>query len=102
MEKITDTLNKKTIDHYSVNKSKSYSYYRGEISNEKAEFIIEQAVDLISDANFRPFFFKTLYMIGPANFYECMDIARKLPDLKCRPCFFVKRLKHYRDQVQKT
>lgn len=70
---------------------------KNKISVKQADAIIAQALDLINNPDFKPYFFNTLYKIGPTNFYEAMDFARKTPNIKCRPCFFVKRLKEYRD-----
>lgn len=105
MENISDTIKSKD---YSNNSSKNLKNYSTIVKDNKidkpnkaqADAIVDQALDLISDEKFRPFFFKTLYIIGPTNFYEAMDKARQVPDLKCRPCFFVKRLKQHRDSVE--
>lgn len=101
MEKIQDTLSKKTIVSIVDKNIKNYSYYSPEMNVRQADAIVDQAVDLIDNQKFRPFFFKTLYLIGPTNFYFCMDLARKEVNIKCRPCFFVKLLKEYRDRLTK-
>lgn len=90
-------LNSRSIDYRSNSINKSIDY-RTIVSTQEADKIIEAALDLISDQKFKPFFFKTLYIIGPSNFYESMDYARK-QSVECRPCIFVKRLKEYRDRV---
>lgn len=64
-------------------------------TTKQEDAIIDQAVDLISNPKFRPYFFKTLKIIGPAAFYEAMDWARKT-EARCQPCVFVKRLKELR------
>lgn len=100
MDAISSIKTKTTnaIDYRLKTKEKTIDY-RNKISNEQADSIIKSAEDLINDPNFRPYFFKTLYLIGPGRFIEAMDIARKAIDANCKPCIFVKRLKEYRDAI---
>lgn len=66
---------------------------------QQEDAIINQALDLINDVKFKPYFYKTLKIIGPTAFYEAMDWARKT-SADCRPCMFVKRLKEVRAHVE--
>lgn len=97
MHNTKQILNSRSID-YRKQTNKTSIDYRTIVSSRQADEMINQAVDLISNQDFRPFFFKTLYLIGPTDFYEAMDYARK-QDVKCQPCIFVKRLKEYRDRI---
>lgn len=99
---------KNTIENYSSNNLNNYSNYSKKnnkesqkITKAQADEIIKQAVDLIDNPKFKPYFFKTLYLIGATDFYEAMDYARKSENPDCRPCIFVKRLKIYRDVAEK-
>lgn len=98
MDSAKTLINSRSIDYRNKHSNNSIDY-RTIVSSKDADKIIEQALDLISDQKFKPFFFKTLYLIGPTNFYEAMDYARK-QTVKCQPCIFVKRLKEYRDRTQ--
>jgi hypothetical protein len=107
VDKLSETLNKKAalhniktpietpIDYRKIQENKKSA--SGKMTMFQADEIIKQAVDLISNEDFRPYFYKTLYLIGPANFYEAMDYARK-QQVNCQPCIFAKRLKEYRDR----
>lgn len=97
MQKINSLL-KKSIVYRDLNNNNSIDY-RKRLTTKLAESIIRQASDLISNEDFKPYFFNTLYMIGPENFYEAMDYAKK-QDVRCQPCIFVKRLKEYRNAVE--
>lgn len=97
MENTKQILNSRSIDYRKQTNLTSIDY-RTIVTSKQADEIINQAIDLISNQDFRPFFFKTLYLIGPTDFYEAMDYARK-QDVKCQPCIFVKRLKEYRDRI---
>ena len=110
MEKLARSLSKRSIDTIETNKlvitsidyrtiDKSKINSNKKLSTSQAEEIIEQALSLISDLKFKPFFYKTLYLIGPEAFYEAMDFAAK-SKAQCKECIFVKRLKEYRNQCE--
>lgn len=88
----------RTIEtNYSNNKYIKNNYSTvGALTTKEADALVAEAADLISDPNFRPFFFKTLYIIGPVNFREAVQTARNADKAKCKPCVFVNRLKEHR------
>lgn len=43
----------------------------------KADKVVENVRDLIDDPNYRPFFYKHLYRLGPAKFVALAERARK-------------------------
>lgn len=57
---------KQTMDH-----SK-----KGGITTREADGVIDSVGDLINDNNYRPFFYKHLYRLGPVRFLETADRAR--------------------------
>lgn len=97
MSPIKDVIHnhKPTIDYRGNNNLKTIDYSK-QLTTKQADSLVAQAQDLISDHKFRPFFFKTLYIIGPTAFLEAIDYARSSIDPKCRPCIFVNRLKEHR------
>lgn len=96
MDNLRDSLLKKTI---AIETKSIKTIAIVAPTTKQANAIVDQATDLINDQKFRPYFFKTLKIIGPTNFYEAMDFARKT-DASCRPCMFVKRLKELRDRYE--
>lgn len=104
MEKISHTLNQKRSLNYrtiEINNSKTIAHSNKPqtITVLEADRLIRAAADLITDPAFKPFFFKTLYIIGKQNFIEAMDMARKA-EANCRSCIFVKRIKELRDLME--
>jgi hypothetical protein len=93
---ISSVLKSKTIGYREQNKLNTIDY-RTIVTSKQADAIVAQAEDLINNPDFRPYFFKTLYIIGPEKFYEAMDRARSAKDPKCRPCLFVNSLKEFRN-----
>ena len=61
------------------------------MTTEQANNLMDECSDLISDANYRPFFFKKLYAIGPTAFLQLADHTRKYGKYPAR--LFVKMLR---------
>jgi hypothetical protein len=96
VENIQHTLSK---NNYSTKVNiNNYSNYSTKISKTTADRMIAEALDLISNPEFKPYFFKTLYIVGEAKFRQAMEIARTA-DADCRPCLFAKILKNMRYEV---
>lgn len=84
-----DKLNKLSIDPIE------------QLSKDEEDKIILSATHLISDANFKPYFFKTLKIIGAKNFMQAVFDTEASKDPRCRPCVFVSKLKKYRDAAER-
>lgn len=57
----------------------------------EADKVIASVDDLIDDCRFKPFFYKKLYKLGPTQFLEYADRARK--GTKSKPGLFCKILR---------
>ncbi len=101
MESISQSLNQRTIAIGVKTNTTIAIDYSKKVSNSQADIIIEQVSDLIDDPKFKPFFFRTLTIVGPDAFYESADWARKTT-ARCQGCMFVKRLKEHRDRAEKA
>lgn len=47
------------------------------ITTAQADALMDDCSDLITDASYRPFFFKKLYALGPTAFMQLAEHARK-------------------------
>lgn len=61
------------------------------MTTEQANQLMDSCADLITDAKYRPFFFKRLYAMGPTAFIQLAEHARKYGRFPDR--LFVKMLR---------
>lgn len=90
---------KPSIDYSNKTNNNYSSIVTGEgIKKQVADQLITEALDLIDNKNFKPYFYKTLYIIGVDRFRSAMVDARAAVNARCRPCIFAGLLKQYRAQ----
>lgn len=64
------------------------------MTREQADSVMDTCTDLITDAKYKPFFFKRLYAVGPTVFIQLADHSRKYGKYPDR--LFVKLLREQR------
>lgn len=89
MDSVASIVNYRTIESNKVTSIETI--VKPKVDVLQAEKIMESCVDLIDAPKYRPFFFKRLYVIGPAKFMELADHARKYGKQPSR--LFVKMLR---------
>lgn len=92
---------RETIENYSnkYNKTIVNNYSKTNLDRRAADELITEALDLIDNKNFKPYFYKTLYLIGADRFRAAMSDARSHASARCRPCLFAGRLKELRTEL---
>lgn len=106
-EPISETLKHKhaSIDNRSIDNKNKFNYssidYRRP-TNSEAEHLVDKALRIGIDDNFKPYFFKTAYMIGVRLFDEALEHAQNYKGAKCIQCVFVHRLKQHRNYMEKV
>jgi hypothetical protein len=96
-----ENLKPTIVNNYSkkvVNNLSNYSNHSGYIQPAIADSLVAEATEMMDNSDFKPYLYKTLFMIGKEKFLEAMNAARRA-NARCQQCYFAKVLKNMRDQV---